>query len=205
MTERIYQINDGNIKTIFFGKNELIFSEEKIELSVKFTELHKYPRLIEKTVKVRFDEIKNIIFNDGEFKINAYVKIDALRFKKSFKLSDSDLTSLKDQIEELSHKKSMIKQSKFQLLLNHHGIITVFTGALFAYLISTGGDFSDVQGKRKFYGYIIQKIIETLGVTISIIISILISVYGVYSIWKKVNEPYDEKTNKLMYSDIRVK
>lgn len=205
MKENMYQVNEGNIKSIFFGKKNLIFSKEKIEVSVMFTELHKYPRLIEKTVTVRFDEIKKIIFDKNVVKVKAYVKMESLSFNESFTASDSDVTFFKNQIEELAHEKNIVKRNKLQRLLNHHGIFTVITGAIFTYLISTGTNFSGTQGKRKIYGHLIQKIIDTLGTTMSSSISILIVIYGVYSIWKKIKEPDNQASTKISYSNLKVK
>ena len=204
MKEKIYQVNERNIKSIFFGKKELIFSKEKIEVSVKFTELHKYPRLIEKTVKIRFDEIKKITFDKNEIKVKAYVKMESLNFNENFTLSENDLTSFKNQIEELQYKKNIIRRNKFQRISNHHGIFAVFTGIIFTYLTATGANFSNTQGKTKIYGYIIQKTIDTLGPTVSIIISIVILIYGVYSIWRTISKPDDENSTKISYSNLKI-
>lgn len=200
--DEIFQTKDFKYKTIFFGKNEFIFSEEKIETSLMFNEVYKYPKLIKKTIKVRFDEIKSIKFDKDEMKINAYIKIKSLSFKKSIKLSNNDIESFKNQIEKLSHEKFIIKQNKFQILLNHHGVITVIAGILISYLIYNGSDFSQTQGKRKIYGYLIQKLIDTLGTPLSISLGVIITIFGIYSIWKKINEAYDDDLNKVGYKNL---
>ncbi|QDO94237.1 hypothetical protein FNB79_09725 [Formosa sediminum] len=205
MEEKIYQVDERNIKSIFFGRKEFIFSKEKIEVSVQFTELHKYPRLIEKTVRIRFGDIKKLIINENEVKIKAYVKMNSLSFNETFKLKEKDFITFKEQLETLQYEKNLIQESKYNRLLNHHGVFTVLSGAIFTYLLSTGANFSNTEGKNKFFGYLIQKIIETLGLTISISISLLILLYGIYTIWKKINEPNDVNSNKVEYSNLKVK
>ncbi|MFD2909685.1 hypothetical protein ACFSX9_13185 [Flavobacterium ardleyense] len=205
MSQKIYQTTDGKIKTVFFGQKELIFSTEKIEIVVQFTNLYKHPSLIEKATIVRFDEIKYITFIEDQITINAYIKIDSLQFKKSLKLSKSDLESFKEQIEELPHIKNTLKRRRIHRLLNHYGILVFITGVLFTYLIATEADFTTVQGKNKLFGYLFQKTIETLGFTTSISISLLITIYSLYSIWKLINAPYNQRDNKMQYSKLKLK
>ena len=193
----VFNINDQEIKSIHIGDRNITLCKYRELDEDKFINFQKHPKLIEKSERIKYDEIikVKVIYNKLSFK--SYSKFDdsITKFKNLKFDSSVNANSFVNQLNKIdSLKLTVKKENKLVGVINSPSFLIFIGGFAFSYLMLTGKtNFDTTSGttKKKSGALILNFIIDLLGPTLTTIISVIIMLFGCFLMWKKLNNPFN--------------
>jgi len=192
--KRVFQINHTEIKSIYVGED--LFSISRIAESdeEKFINFYKYPEMLEKTDRFKYEDIKEICFKDNELSIKANRGyIDGVEYNEIVLNPKEDTSTMIEVIESVGTLLKVEKpENRIKGVLNSAGFGIFLFATIFVILITTGNtDFSSSGGraKNRLIARVIDAVFQFLGPTVSLILFVLLALIGVFFMWKKYQKP----------------
>lgn len=202
----LFIVDSKEIKSIHIGENTISLCQYEEKSEEKFINFHKYSKVIDKSKRIKFNEIIKITVINKVMSFKSYSKFEDLNTK----LNNIRFSSQNDAnifLETLTNIElfniTTKKENKFIGVLKSNSFLIFLFGAFFSYLLISGNTHFDINSgstKTKLGALLLNSIINFLGLTLATIICVLIFLLGSFLIWKKFNNPFDIKTVKPVNS-----
>ena len=193
MNAKLIQVDHKEVKTLFIGEDVIVISTKRELDPEKFINFHKYPKVMERSERLKFSNFQEFQLKDNDLSIKANSRSTNEKIKlNQVHIDQENKQKLKEALSTIKQFNNEEKvENKLMGVSNSTSFYIAVASAIMLGLLLSGTTNFESSGSRKgrAAGKMLQWLIDILGTVGAIVLFSAIFIVGVYFMIKKFRNP----------------